>query len=172
MLAPINLKSKGKKMLPEMAKAMSEHAVFEMYSGYIYLQASLAMEKENYKGYSKWLFDHYKEEFTHAEDFIAFLQKRDVTPQLSDIKYEAVNLKTPLEVAKLILEHEKQVTARISALLKQARELGDYASEVFLHSYIDEQIEEEDIAKNNFDLFTLAGDNISAKLSVDLTFTK
>ena len=36
-------------MLPEMAKAMSEHAVFEMYSGYIYLQASLAMEKENYK---------------------------------------------------------------------------------------------------------------------------
>ena len=159
-------------MLPEMAKAMSEHAVFEMYSGYIYLQASLAMEKENYKGYSKWLFDHYKEEFTHAEDFIAFLQKRDITPQLSDIKYEAVNLKTPLEVAKLILEHEQQVTAKISALLKQARELGDYASEVFLHSYIDEQIEEEDIAKNNFDLFTLAGDNISARLSVDLTFTK
>ena len=132
-----------------MAKAMSEHAVFEMYSGYIYLQASLAMEKENYKGYSKWLFDHYKEEFTHAEDFIAFLQKRDITPQLSDIKYEAVNLKTPLEVAKLILEHEQKVTARISALLKQARELGDYASEVFLHSYINEQIEEEDIAKNN-----------------------
>ena len=57
-------------------------------------------------------------------------------------------------------------------LLRRARELGDYASEVFLHSYIDEQIEEEDIAKNNFDLFTLAGDNISARLSVDLTFTK
>ena len=57
-------------------------------------------------------------------------------------------------------------------MLKQARELGDYASEVFLHSYINEQIEEEDIAKNNFDLFTFAGDNISARLSVDLTFTK
>lgn len=155
-----------------MAQAMSEHAVFEMYSGYIYLQASLVMEKENYKGYSKWLFDHYKEEFTHAEDFIAFLQKRDITPVLSDIKYHAVTAKTPLEVAQIILEHEQKVTARISALLEQARKLGDYATEIFLHSYINEQIEEEDIAKNNLDRFTLAGDNISARLSVDLTFMK
>ena len=158
-------------MKKDIAKAMSEHAVFEMYSGYIYLQASLVMERENYKGYAAWLFQHYKEEFSHAEDFIAFLQKRDITPELGDIKFSPVDVKTPLEVAKLILEHEQKVTTRISKLLELARKEGDYATEIFLHSYISEQIEEEDIAKNNLDRFVLAGDNVSARLSVDLTFS-
>ncbi|MBP3207183.1 MAG: hypothetical protein J6M21_02860, partial [Campylobacter sp.] len=64
----------------------------------------------------------------------------------------------------------QKVTARISKLLELARNEADYATEIFLHSYISEQIEEEDIAKNNLDRFILAGDNISAIISVDLTF--
>lgn len=172
MIALINLNQKEKKCYQKWQKQWANTLFSRCTQATSIYKPLWQWKKKTTKAIQKWLFDHYKEEFTHAEDFIAFLQKRDITPQLSDIKYEAVNLKTPLEVAKLILEHEQKVTARISALLKQARELGDYASEVFLHSYINEQIEEEDIAKNNFDLFTFAGDNISARLSVDLTFTK
>ncbi|WP_164995898.1 ferritin [Miniphocaeibacter massiliensis] len=151
---------------------MNEQINFEMYSGFIYLNTALKMEKLNYKGYSSFLFNHYKEEMKHAEDFINFLVKRDVTPTLMDVKMEEVNVKTPLEAAKLILEHERKVSKKIYELHDIAKENGDYASEIFLHSYINEQIEEEDLAKENLDLFTLADNNISATISVDLTFRK
>lgn len=49
-------------------------------------------------------------------------------------------------------------------LLKKA---NDYATEIFMHSYISEQIEEENITQNIVDSFTLAGDSVAAKLTVD-----
>ena len=154
----------------KVVKAMNEHINFEMHSGYIYLQLALKMEKENYKGYSSWLLTHYEEEFGHAKDFINYLLKRDVTPELADIKTVDIKVKTPLDVAKAVYEHEKKVTEKIYKLHDLAKQANDYATEIFLHTYITEQIEEEDIAKNNLDRFTLAGDNVSARLAVDLTF--
>lgn len=152
--------------------AMNDQINFEMYSGYIYLQLSLIMEKENYKGYSAWLFDHYKEEFHHAEDFIEYLIKRDVTPTLKAIETEPLDIKAPLEAATIALKHEKKVTKRIYELHDLAKKTDDYATEIFMHSYINEQIEEENVAKDNVDLFTLAGDNVSARLTVDFSFAK
>lgn len=146
---------------------MNEQINYEMHSGYIYLQASLVMEKENYKGYSQWLFAHYKEEFEHAEDFMSYLQKRDVTPTLMPIQNEDVKVTTPLEVAQLILDHERKVTKRIYEIHDVAKNANDYATEIFMHKYINEQIEEEDVAKDIVDSFTLAGDNISARLTID-----
>lgn len=147
--------------------AMNEQINFEMYSGYVYLQMSLLMEKENYKGYSDWLFKQYKEEFKHAEDFMRFLQKRDVTPTLKPIEAPKLSIRGPLNIAKMALEHEKKVTGRIYKLHDLAKKNDDYATEIFMHSYISEQIEEEDIAKNIVDKFTLAGDSTAACYAVD-----
>lgn len=97
-------------MNQEVLDALNEQINFELYSGYIYLNLSILMERENYKGYAKWLSNHYKEELQHAEQFIEFIQKRDATPKLMDIEMKTFDVKEPLEVAKIILDHEKKVT--------------------------------------------------------------
>lgn len=148
-------------------KAMCDQINFEMSSGYLYLQLSLQMEKHNYKGYANWLLKQYKEEFEHAEDFINFLQKRDVTATLEDIKVDNMEISNPLEVAKLVLAHEKKVTQKIYELHDIAKKNDDYATEIFLHSYISEQIQEEDVAKDIIDKFTFAGESTSACYAVD-----
>lgn len=154
-------------MNKEVLNAMEEQINFEMYSGYIYLQLSLLMENQNYKGYAQWLLKQYKEEFEHAEDFINYLQKRDVTPKLSDIATEKIELDTPLKLAEFVLAHERKVTQRIYNIHDLAKKNDDYATEIFLHSYIEEQIQEEDSAQDIVDKFTFAGDNTAARYAVD-----
>lgn len=154
-------------MNKDVLQALNDQANFEFYSGYIYLHLSLQMEKENYKGFSKWLLSHYKEEFAHGEDFLAYIIKRDETPTLQSIKFEDIKVSDPLEVAKIILAHEKEVTKRIYKLHDLAKKNDDYATEIFMHSYINEQIEEENLAKEIVDSFTLAGDSTAAKITID-----
>lgn len=154
-------------MKTEVLNALNEQINFELYSGYIYLNLSIAMERENYKGYAKWLANHYKEELVHADQFIEFIQKRDAKPELMPIEMKNFDVKEPLEVAKIILDHENKVTERIYKIHDVAKKSDDYATEIFMHQFINEQIEEEELALDIVDNFTLAGDNIAAKITID-----
>lgn len=159
-------------MKQEMLNALNEHINFEMHSGYIYLQLALIMEENNYKGYATWLSNHYFEELNHAQLFIKYLQDRNQKPVLTNIECPQFNVKTPLEVAKLIYEHEQKVSSRIYGLTELARDLKDYASEVFLHTFIQEQTEEEDLTRDIVDKFELAADSIAAIMYVDANINK
>lgn len=154
-------------MHEDVAKALNDQIHYEFTSGFIYLQLSLEMEKHNYKGYSKWLYKHYKEELQHARDFMAYMLKRGETPTLQDIQMESFDVTEPLEAAKLIYQHEQKVTARIYDLHDLSKTHKDYATEIFMHTYIEEQVEEEDITQDVVDLFTLAGDSLGAKMQAD-----
>ncbi len=154
-------------MKQEVLDALNEQINYELYSGYIYLNLSIAMERENYKGYAKWLANHYKEELAHADQFIEFIQKRDAKPELKTIEMKALEIKEPLEVAKIILDHEKKVTERIYKIHDVAKKNDDYATEIFMHQFINEQIEEEELALDIVDNFTLADGNIAAKITID-----
>lgn len=148
-------------------EALNEQINFELYSGYLYLGLSLAMEDKNYKGYSKWLAEHYEEELSHAKDFIDFMHKRGVKPTLHQIEMADANYTEPLEVAKAVLEHEQKVSQRIYKIHDLAKQADDYATEIFMHQFIAEQTEEEDLTREIVDQFTLAGDNISARMIID-----
>ena len=154
-------------MEPKVMEALNEQINFELYSGYLYLGLSLAMEDKNYKGYSKWLAEHYEEELSHAKDFIDFMHKRGVKPTLHQIEMADANYAEPLEVAKAVLEHEQKVSQRIYKIHDLAKQADDYATEIFMHQFIAEQTEEEDLTREIVDQFTLAGDNISARMIID-----
>lgn len=148
-------------------KAFNEQINFEMSSAYLYLGMSINMHAKNYKGYANWLLKQYQEELEHALDFISFMQKRDVEVELLDIEATNTDFTAPIDVAKAVLDHEKKVTKSIYALHDAAKKEGDYASEIFLHSYISEQIGEEDSAQDIIDKFTFAGESKAAQYSVD-----
>lgn len=147
--------------------ALNEQINFELYSAYLYLGLSLAMEDMNYKGYSVWLADHHDEELSHAKAFIDFMHKRGVKPTLHNIEMAEVTQTKPLEVAKVVLEHEQKVSQRIYKIHDVAKQSDDYATEIFMHQFIEEQTEEENVTREIVDQFTLAGENISAQMIID-----
>lgn len=154
-------------MEKKVIEALNEQINFELYSAYIYLNLSLLMEEKNYKGYSAFLAKHYEEELEHAKQFIDYMHKRGVKPTLKDIRMEEFSDMEPVEVAKIVLEHEMQVTKRIFDIHDVSKNEDDYATEIFMHQFIEEQIEEEDLAREIVDNFTLACDNLAARMIVD-----
>lgn len=154
-------------METKVIEALNEQINFELYSAFLYLSLSLVMEENYYKGYAAWLAQHYEEELDHAKTFINYMHKRGVKPTLHQIDMAEVNQTEPLQVAKAVLEHEQKVSQRIYNIHDLAKQANDYATEIFMHEFIAEQTEEEDVTREIVDRFTLAGDNVSAKMGVD-----
>ena len=53
-----------------------------------------------------------------------------------------------LEVFEATLAHEQEVTRRINELVRLAKEEKDFATDIFLHWFVSEQVEEEETVKD------------------------
>jgi ferritin len=73
----------------------------------------------------------------------------------------------PLEVFERVLEMERDTTRRIHALYDLAVKEGDHALRTLLHWFIDEQVEEEDIATDIIDKLRMIGDSGSSLFLLD-----
>lgn len=154
-------------MNKELAKQLNEQVNLELASAYLYYDMAVQMEEQNIKGYGAWLRAQADEEKEHADRIIDFLLARGESPKLKSIELVKVKDTTPLGFAKASLDHEKLVSESIRKIRKAAIEAEDQEVEVFLDWFINEQVEEEDTAQANVDLFTFAGDNAAAILQVD-----
>lgn len=152
---------------PNVLNALREQINKEFASAYLYLSMSLKMESANYKGFANWLFKQYQEELEHAHTFIHYIQKRGAEVQLNDIKAAEITTNAPLAIAEAVLAHEQMISHSINSLTELSRKENDYATEIFLHDFINEQIEEEDTAQDIVAKFTFAGDSAAARYSVD-----
>ncbi|HQQ78583.1 MAG TPA: ferritin [Thermoanaerobaculia bacterium] len=128
---------------PTMQDALNAQINSEQYSAQLYLAMSAHCATKSFKGFAHWLRIQASEETAHAAKLIQFLLDRAGRLQLRPIPAPPAEFGTVIEVFEKTLEHEKAVTAKISALFDLARKEGDYASEITLQWYVTEQVEEE-----------------------------
>ena len=154
-------------MNQKIAKALNEQVIFEFNSAYLYLAMSLAMADARFKGFAAWLRFQYQEEMDHAFKFVDYLDSRNESVTLGDIKAHAVDFTDPLKVAEAVYAHEQVITGKINDLYTLAVEEKDYATVNFLNWLVTEQVEEEANARDLVDEFTFAGDSRASQLFVD-----
>lgn len=119
----------------------------ELWSAYLYLAMSLDAEAKGYKGVANWFYVQFQEEQAHARIFMNYLNSRDAKVELLPIDAVPSTWDTVLDMYKQTLEHEKKVTSLINNLAAIATEDRDFASINRLNWFIDEQIEEEESAR-------------------------
>ena len=119
----------------------------ELWSAYLYLAMSLDAETKGYKGVANWFYVQFQEEQAHARIFMNYLNSRDAKVELKPIEAVPTSWNTVLDMFKQTLEHEKKVTSLINNLAAIANEDRDYASVNRLNWFIDEQVEEEESAR-------------------------
>jgi len=129
----------GKKM----QDALNEQINKEMYSSYLYLSMAAEAEDWNLKGFAHWLEKQAAEESEHAQRLYKHLVDRGGRVLLKAIDGPPTEWKAPLAMFEEVYAHEQKVTGMIHNLVALAREEKDYASEVMLHWFVDEQVEEE-----------------------------
>lgn len=115
----------------------------EMYSSYLYLSMAAYFESQNLLGFANWMHVQAKEEWEHAMKFYKFINDRRGRVIIRQIDAPPTEWDCPLALFQDVAAHEAKVTALIDKLAEQAAQEKDHATAVFLHWFINEQVEEE-----------------------------
>ncbi|MBQ8839045.1 MAG: ferritin [Bacteroidales bacterium] len=140
-------------LTPNLHKAINEQINAELWSAYLYLAMSLDAESKGYKGVANWFYVQFREEQDHARIFMNYLNSVDAKVELLPIGPVPCTWNTVLDMFRQTLEHEKKVTAMIAGLASIADNDRDFASINRLVWFIDEQVEEEESARDMITAF-------------------
>ena len=130
----------------KMQDALNAQINAEFWSAYLYLSMSAFAHAQGYPGMAHWFEVQYQEELDHVKIFFDYILQRDGRVMLDPIQGVPTEWANPLEIFQNTLKHEQTVTGLI-------------ATQSMLKWFIDEQVEEEENAKNIIDSLKMIGDN-------------
>ncbi|MDO5018193.1 MAG: ferritin [Lagierella massiliensis] len=122
---------------------LNEQYNFEIESAYIYKAMALWAEKENWVGVANFLTQQALEEMSHAKRLERYLMDIGFDVKLKAVPQPEADYENLLDVFKKALAHEKIVTSNFDEIMKDTKEAGDYRTEIQVHWFITEQVEEE-----------------------------
>ncbi len=128
-------------------EALNAQINAEMWSAYLYLSMSVDAEAKGLKGIANWFYVQFREEQDHARILMNYLLSREGRVALRPIEAVRTEWASPLEMFQDTLKHEKEVTEMINRLASIAAEDHDYASSNMLIWFVNEQVEEEEAAR-------------------------
>jgi ferritin len=115
----------------------------ELYSSYLYLSMAAYFEAKNLPGFANWMKIQADEEREHAMKFYEYIFDRGEKVTLKAIGAPPTEWGSSLELFERVLEHEQKVTSLIHNIYAAAVKENDYPTQVMLHWFINEQVEEE-----------------------------
>jgi ferritin len=151
----------------KLQQAFNEQINHEMASAYLYLSMAAYVHSMNLPGFAHWLELQYKEEQGHAMKLYKFVNERGGRVELLPIAQPSSDFRSPAHLFEEVLKHERKITGLISRLYETAMEQKDYAAQVLLHWFIEEQVEEEAAANEILETIRMAGEKGHALIMMD-----
>lgn len=148
-------------------KAINDQINAELWSAYLYLSMSMDCEAKGYKGIANWFYVQFQEEQAHARIFMNYLNSVDVKVNLLPISEVKTSWDSVLDMFKQTLEHEKKVTGMINNIAAIANADKDYAAINRINWFIDEQVEEEESAREMITTFEAVEGNKYGMYMID-----
>lgn len=143
----------------KLKKAINDQINKEFYSSYLYLAMAAHFDSKALPGFAKWMKKQAAEEWGHGMKFYEFLYEVGSSVELKAIELPPLKFGSPKEIFQQSLAHEQVVTASINAIFSLAQEEKDPKTEMMLHWFINEQVEEEKNARDILDQLEMGGSN-------------
>jgi len=154
-------------METKVLESITDQIMHELYSAYFYLSMSAWCESQNLPGFAGWLKFQAKEEQEHALKFYDYLLDRGEKVVLKAIPQPPTDFASPKDVFEKVYEHEKKVTALITAIYEKALAAKDVPTQIELQWFIKEQVEEEKNASTILDMITKLGSSVGGLYQLD-----
>jgi len=138
-----------------MQEALNAQINAELWSAYLYLSMSMDAADKGLKGAAHWFVHQFKEEQEHAEKLAGYLQSQNAKVVLAPIAAVQTEWTSVAAMFEDTLAHEQKVTAMIHELCKLAAAEQDFATANMLQWFVNEQVEEEDAAREIVDAFKM-----------------
>jgi ferritin len=152
---------------PKLEAALNQQLNEELFSAYLYLAMSADFQNKNLPGFASWMSNQAQEEMSHAQKFYAFILDRGGKVQLQAIAQPQSEWASPSAAFEAGLNHERHISECIHNLYALAEEERDYPTRVFLHFFIEEQVEEEATAEEWVEKVKRVENDPSGLFSVD-----
>lgn len=133
--------------------AINDQINAELWSAYLYLSMSMDCEAKGYKGIANWFYVQFQEEQAHARIFMNYLNSRGEKVVLLPIAEVKTEWDAVLDMFKDTFNHEQKVTSMINNIAAIAEQDRDYATVNRIAWFIDEQVEEEESAREMISTF-------------------
>jgi ferritin len=153
----------GKKMQDALNAQIKE----ELFSSYIYLSMSAYCEASNLPGFAHWMRVQSQEELEHAMKFYEFINDRGGRVVFQALDQPPVEFKSPTDVFEQTLAHEHYITGKIHDLYALAADEKDYAGQILLQWFVEEQVEEEKNASEILAMLKMIGDKGQGLIMLD-----
>ena len=150
-----------------MQRAINDQINHEFQAAYLYLSMSAHFETTGLPGFAHWMRLQSQEELAHGMKLFDYIHARDGRAKLLQINAPPASFGSALDVARMVLGHEREVTKLINRLYETAGTEKDYVTAAQLQWFLTEQIEEEKSASDIVQRLELAGDNVNAILLLD-----
>jgi len=150
-----------------MARKLNGQINNEFYSAYFYMSMSAHSESENLKGIAAWFMAKYEEEMDHAMKLYRYLHDQGARVELQAVDKPPSEYAGVLDMFEKTLAHEQEVTAAFNELVDAALSEKDHATNIFLHWFVTEQIEEEATVNDIIGRVKLVGDRGEGLYHID-----
>ena len=145
-----------------MQEALNKQVQMEAESSQAYLaMASWAEIQPGLQGVTDFFFKQSDEERIHMLKLLRFINERGGFAMIPALEQPMVTFQSLRRVFEEFLKHELKVSDSINDLVHQALTEKDYATHNFLQWYVNEQMEEERVARTLNDKLEMIGDDKS-----------
>jgi len=150
-----------------MQEAINDQINNELFAMYSYLSMSAYCEHKQFRGCAHWMRMQSQEEHVHAMRLYDFLIARQGRVKLRPIAEPQFEFASVPDVFQKAYQQEQKVTAQINSLYEMAFKEKAFAALVELEWFINEQVEEEQTARDIVYKFQLVKDDPAALLDLD-----
>ncbi len=157
-------------MNEELAKNLMNQLNRELSNAYLYLVMASRLHDEGLDGFAHFFEVQAREELGHAEKIYEYLTDRGVRMDFMPVNPPKGDWRGVAEMAEVFYRQEVDNTSRIWEIYDLAKKVGDKATEVFLHWFINEQVEEEKMASDMVKKVSMVKGSPNALLMLDRVF--
>jgi ferritin len=148
----------SRSITPEIEALLNQQIVMEGKSSAAYLSMASWCDTQGFEVSAEFLYKHSEEERRHMLKLFKYVNAAGGharQPEISSLQHEFKSLR---EVFETVLSHEIEVTKSINNIVDQCLQIKDFATFNFLQWYVNEQREEETLARRAVDIFDLIGE--------------
>ena len=134
----------------------------EASSSQTYLAMACWADTKGFEGAAEFLYAHSDEEREHMLKLIKFLNERGSQATVPALDAPKKDFNSLMEVFKSILEHEIVVTESINNIITNCLAGNDHLTNNFMQWYMNEQMEEEQLARSIIDKLEMIGSDTAS----------
>lgn len=143
----------------EIVDVLNKQIKMEAQASAAYLAMANWCDLEGYDNSADYFYTQSEEERKHQIKLFKYLTDMEchaVSPSVAASQHDFSSLRSVFEAA---LESEIAVTDAIHDIVRSCRKHGDIATEEFMRWFVQEQIEEEFVARRILELFDVLGED-------------